>query len=336
MSKPTPKTILVVKNRAMGDSIIGLSTIQYLRDIYPKATIIYAVPPWIKPLYNNIQCAADEIISLELSSIKNWYKQWLALKKYHIDIVFELFQSGRTHHFFNLWNFFGGPTYFAHNHHKKEGDIFDQGVIKPNIQRDLDGAWTYFKNQEETPPSYLKYPPKMKVITSTKNRQQITLGVVATRKTKMWPLDHYKKFIQLAEKNIPNYHIVIPLGPGDQWIADELSYLSLNNYSIIQEKLEQLPKILEPSDLYIGNDTGLKHICVSLDIPTYTLFGPEPPLEWHPYDESMHQYYFLTPLECRTRDAHFCGLSQCESMICLNQFRAEDLLEKVISLLAIK
>lgn len=327
MFKLKPKTLLVVKNRAMGDSIIGLSTIQYLRDILPNTRIIYAVPSWIKPLYNEVETAADEIIELNLKTISDFPKTWSQLKGYKIDTVFELFQSGRTKKFFSLWQALGGPKYVAHNHHKTVGPIFDQGVIKPNIQRDLDGAFTFFDDGRDKPVNYLDYAPVMKKDSTTK--KQIVLGVVATRETKMWPLKSYIEFIEKINEAYSDYEVIIPLGPGDQSIEKELSSLTSSQCKIIKASLDKLPKILSGSTVYIGNDTGIKHICIALGIPSYTLFGPEPPLEWHPYNTDVHSFYFREPLECRTVNAHYCGLSTCESMICLNTFTASDLLEKV-------
>ena len=327
MFKLKPKTLLVVKNRAMGDSIIGLSTLQYLRDILPNTHIIYAVPSWIKPLYDDVETAADEIIELNLKTISDFPKLWTNLKQYKIDTVFELFQSGRTQKFFSLWQNLGGPQYVAHNHHHQKGPVFDQGVIKSNIQRDMDGAWTFFDDTNGKPNSYLDYAPQMKLESASK--KQIVLGVVATRKTKMWPLVNYIELITKLLDSYPDYEIIIPLGPSDQDIEKSLRSVQSPRCKIIKEPLSRLPKLLAGSKLYIGNDTGLKHICIALGIKSYTLFGPEPPLEWHPYNTKEHSYYFREPLECRTITAHYCGLSTCESMICLNTFTADDLLEKV-------
>ena len=57
-----PKNILVFKNRAMGDSLMGLSTVSYLKSIFPKAKVSYATPAWVAPLYDKVQTEVDEII----------------------------------------------------------------------------------------------------------------------------------------------------------------------------------------------------------------------------------------------------------------------------------
>ena len=37
--------------------------------------------------------------------------------------------------------------------------------------------------------------------------------------------------------------------------------------------------------LFVGNDSGLRHIAAALGVRTVTLFGAENPVEWHPYRE---------------------------------------------------
>ena len=124
--------------------------------------------------------------------------------------------------------------------------------------------------------------------------------------------------------------IIIPLGPHDNEIEKTLKPLVPANTLFIKEPLAQLPLSLHGCERYIGNDTGIKHLCVALGIPTYTLFGPEPPTEWHPYDSEKHPYYYLSPLECRTKYAHYCDLRNCQSMICLNTLTVESLFKKII------
>ncbi|MCR9204659.1 MAG: hypothetical protein NXH75_08790, partial [Halobacteriovoraceae bacterium] len=312
------------------DSVMGLSTLQYLKSLYPDTHLIYTLPRWITPLYENVETAADEILPLEWKTAGDWWKSYRQLKEKNINTVLELFQSGRTAKFFSLWEKLGGPKYYFHNHHEKGGPVHDQGVIKSNIQRDLDGAWTFFSKSNQ-PPSFLEFPPIMKLKGQKKIelKNQIILGIVATRETKMWPLDYYGKLTHLLKEKYPQNKIVIPLGPGDQRIKDEIQKSMHPECEFLQGPLSELPLTLSGSKQYIGNDTGLKHICVALGVPTFTLFGPEPPTEWHPYSLENHPLYFREPLECRTRVAHYCGLSTCDSMICLNEFKPENLLEKI-------
>jgi len=326
MKSFSPRTILVVKNRAMGDSIMGLSTLQWLKKVYPEAKIVYGLPSWIIPLYENVETAADSFLNVDLKSLSDWYRLYKEIGKLKIDHIHELHLAGRTNKFFNLYSKLTGTKYTFHNHHLKEGsEVHDQGVIKSLIQRDLDGAWSFLGNQ--TPlPSFEDFEPEMKV-SNQESRDQYVLGVVATRQTKMWPLEYYAKLAnQLPGK------VLIPLSksPTDLKIKESLESMSLSsNVEFVHAPLSELPLILSGSKAYIGNDTGLKHLCIALGVKTWTFFGPEPPLEWHPYKTEKHKYFYIDQLECRTRVAHYCGLSECDSMICLNQIEVDQVLKEI-------
>ncbi len=328
MNSFSPRTILVVKNRAMGDSIMGLSTLQWLRELYPEAKIVYGLPSWIIPLYKNVETAADEYLNVDLKSTSDWFRLSKELKRLKPDHIHEMHLAGRTKKFFSTWSFFKRTPYTFHNHHLKSGtSVHDQGVIKSLIQRDLDGAWS-FLGSEKALPDFENYEPQMR-IKNPQSKNQYILGVVATRQTKMWPLEYYAKLCHNLDGKI-----LIPLSKSeaDMQIRTTLEEMSLpSNVEFVHAPLSELPIILSGSKAYIGNDTGLKHLCIALGVKTWTFFGPEPPLEWHPYKTDKHKYFFIHPLECRTRSAHYCGLSECESMICLNQIEVDQVLTELNS-----
>ncbi len=338
----SPKIILLVKNRALGDSIMGLASLKYVRSLYPDAQIIYGVPKWVGPLYDKCQTDADEILPLDFSSLFSWWKLWWTLKKKSIDLIYEMHLSGRSKKFFDLYASFNAIPYYFHNHHLgiqnnssiSDGHnvIYDQGIIKPLIQRDLDGIWSSLSPHSPSP-SFRTFKPFLDCPSSKKNNQTIILGVLATRQTKMWPLPF---FIQLAKliKKQTSFEVIIPLSHNlsDQKIKKYLKNNGLPpSCRILEVPLNQLPEALCGSHSYIGNDTGLKHLAISLGIKTYTFFGPEPPLEWHPYDIKKHPFFYLHPLECRTEKAHYCGLNECDSMICLKEFSPEFIFKSIFS-----
>jgi len=328
MGQPFQK-ILIVKNRAMGDAVMGLSTVQYLKKMYPDSQVAYGIPAWVAPLFSKVEIAANQIIPLNFSTTKNIWNSYKAIRKWSPDNIHELHASGSSINFFNLYKFLHGTKYTYHNHHLKSGTkIYDQGVIKSLIQRDLDGIASSLEQQNI--PNYLQFAPVIKI--NSIGEDKIIFGCVATRETKKWPLNFYLELAKLIETKSPATKIVIPLSksPDDLKIENDIIKNKMSsNIQIVKHALVDLPRELASAKLYVGNDTGLKHICVALNVPTYTLFGPEPPLEWHPYDKKDHDYYFREPLECRTRIHHYCGLSHCESMICLNQFKASDLFARL-------
>ncbi len=327
--KNRPNKILIVKNRALGDSIIGLGTIAYIRSLFPSAEIIYCVPSWISPMYSKVEIAANRVMAFDLKSPFDWIRYLLLLYRKKFDLIIELHQSGRTRSFFQFLSMFAKVPYIFHNHNLRSGAlVIDQGVEKPAIQRDLDGAWSGLHRLKLTGsdiPSFLSYPPHIQ-LKDISVKDRIVFGVVATRESKMWPLEYFKELAEILLKRDPSLEIYIPLSksPTDRSIKNRILAMGFpERVKLVQVGLPQLPVVIAESKFYIGNDTGLKHLAVALARPTYTFFGPESPLEWHPYNLIEHKYFYIEEMECRTRSAHFCGIDRCDHLSCQRGTTAE-------------
>ena len=320
------KRIAIVKNRGMGDSIMGVSTLRYMRTLFPDAFIAYAIPAWICPLYREVKTDADEIWPLRLAGLKDWVAGWNQFAG--VDIVYEMFQSGRTGTFFRWYCRFHQCAYLYHNHHLKEGPIYRQGNVHlPAIQRDLDGVWTLLAKERGLPvPDYLEFAPRLELLQESPAKENIIVfGVVATVNTKMWSLENYRLLAQKIGAHFPGWRIVIPLSP-----SDDLSGLDFpKNVEVVVKDLSSLPELFARAQLYVGNDTGLKHLAVAMGAKTYTLFGPIPPDEFHPYDRREHPYFFIEGMECRTAIAHFCGLSHCDHKSCLVEIGVDEVFDGI-------
>jgi heptosyltransferase-2 len=327
--------ILIVKNRALGDSIMGLSSVQYLRKLYPKANIIYAVPQWVAPLYINTVTEANEIYPLRLNSLKDIYQFSRDLKKLKIDHIHEMQQSGRGAKIFKILSIVMRIPYTFHNHHLTHSTrVIDQGKTKPILQRDLDGVYSYLGSGEI--PNFLDFTPKLETKIKSNKKKRIIFGVVATRKTKMWPLNYYVELARLIKTEFPQFEIGIALSKSeaDLQIKKELEDLNPpTNVKIEHVPLPDLPAYFAESSFYIGNDTGQKHLAIAMGLKSFTFFGAEPVLEWHPYDYKKHPYFFIEELECRTRTRHYCGLDVCDlqvgNMQCLKLLTPEKIFQEI-------
>ncbi len=317
--KNAESTILVFKNRALGDAIISLGAVQYLKKNMPQANVVFGVPSWVYPLFKNLNTQADQVIAIDLKKFTGWLDLYQEVKSLKPNLILELFQSGRGKKFGNIISFFNKQIkYCGNNHHLDDGTF-----KKSNIQRDLDGIRNHLPEFEVG--DYLDFCPKLELRNSVKKEKSIIFGIVATRETKLWPIKNYYELAKLISTNYPGVRVKIPVSVNelDQRLKTEfLSFGDSSNVDFIQTSLEMLPIEIAKAKYYIGNDTGIKHLAIALGLPSTSFFGPEPPVEWHPYDQSIHPYYYIDHLECRTREAHFCGLAKCDSMICLNQITA--------------
>ena len=180
----------------------------------------------------------------------------------------------------------------------------DQGVIKPIIQRDLDGAWAACHkligvSAGKSPPRYQDYPPKMRIKTSSakaKNEFIIAMGISAQELQRIWPLDYFIKLCHLLVGKNPHYRILLFLGnaPHEMIMRKKLENSSLPpQVEIPSVPMRKLPALVDQASLYMGNNSGIKHLAAALNIKTCTFFSKESGhlKEWHPYDPIQHSVF---------------------------------------------
>jgi ADP-heptose:LPS heptosyltransferase len=104
--------------------------------------------------------------------------------------------------------------------------------------------------------------------------------------TKQWPEDKFSALIDLLiEKKGVN--VVLVGGADDVETADNLLNSVLHKDSIASmagtTSLADLPRLLKNCALYIGNDSGPKHVAAAVGIPTIGIHsGVVDPVEWGP------------------------------------------------------
>ncbi|MEI6598792.1 MAG: hypothetical protein WCL22_07160, partial [bacterium] len=64
--------------------------------------ISYAIPQWIRPLFQDVETDADDYYSFDLAKIGDWQKQFRMLTAGKYDLIIELHQTGRNAKFFKF------------------------------------------------------------------------------------------------------------------------------------------------------------------------------------------------------------------------------------------
>ncbi len=104
--------------------------------------------------------------------------------------------------------------------------------------------------------------------------------------TKEWPQAHFSALIDLLVER-HDVNILLIGGPDDVAIADSLMDVVLHRQAVGsmagRASLAQLPRLLKNCALYIGNDSGPKHVAAAVGIATIGIHsGVVDPTEWGP------------------------------------------------------
>jgi len=122
-------------------------------------------------------------------------------------------------------------------------------------------------------------------------------------------------------------------GPGERE-AVEAARARMRRPSLLAPETDWqgLAALLERCAVFVGNDSGPKHVAAALGIPTVTIFGPTHPATWHP-PEGPHVALEAEGLDCLHCNANRCPLPGDRHMRCMTDVPAERVAEAARGLL---
>jgi ADP-heptose:LPS heptosyltransferase len=355
-----PRKILAIKLRALGDTILMTAPLLELRKAFPGAEIHVVVTEAWAPLLEN-HPAADRIFTYvrhggAASRAKAIARLAIELRKQKYDCVVNFHASPSSS---ALAYALGAKVRSVHFHGHKDKNRYStveipgKGTLKPVVERDMDAVRALGVRVPEgaLPKIFLD---AQETARASQRLEQLglygpilALGIGASRPTKVWPLERYA---ELAIRWCDQYRgsVIVLHSRAEEKLSqmffDALDRKLVEWYSApparkavrsriiaeVQLPLRLLASMLKASTLYLGNDSGPKHLAVAVGTPTITLFGPEDPFEWHPYPLDMNPIHYIEGLPCRNDQLPgmrpWCGLHVCikEEHRCMRGIPVDD------------
>ena len=110
------------------------------------------------------------------------------------------------------------------------------------------------------------------------NNNQIVIGIGGSGSNKKWAIENYSKLISLIINLDLKYKILI--AGGYEEIKDFEQISNKNNFkNLVNLCHHSIPQAIDEiigSKIFVGNDTGFMHICGSLGIKSFGIFGNTP------------------------------------------------------------
>ncbi len=342
----TPRKILVIKLRALGDLVLTTAPLIELNKAYPQSEIHFLMPQEWAPLLEGFP-GIQKIWTFERKPSKIARARTLArlattLRRERFDAVinFHASPSGAL-----LAYATGAKTRSIHFHGHRHRDRFStltipgKGTLKPILERDMD---TIRALGIHVPAGRLPFlplqNPEIRNAKDDLSQLGLTLPLLAihlgaSRETKKWPIHRWADLALEWAKGTDGSVLAIT-GPQEfdlqkAFLSSLNEQLTASTHSADQRSdlrgrigtlhappLRKLAAILSQASVWAGSDSGPKHLAAAVGTPTVTLFGPEDPFEWHPYPLEKNPFLFRDELPCR-RDADpgmppWCGLSECK------------------------
>lgn len=101
-------------------------------------------------------------------------------------------------------------------------------------------------------------------------RPTVTLNISASKKSKLWELDHWKKLIQMLPKD---FQYFLSYAPSEKQEAKDLLNLYPNLIDLNSKSLFDVISLVKYSQIVLTIDTAVVHIAAAFDKPLVGLFG---------------------------------------------------------------
>jgi ADP-heptose:LPS heptosyltransferase len=116
------------------------------------------------------------------------------------------------------------------------------------------------------------------------------------REDKCWPAD---RFAAVTDRLVERHGLapVFVCGPGEEPQVEAVRAAMKHPARFNPERppLPQVQALLERCALYVGNDTGLRHMAVAAGIPSVAVFGQPRACNWTPPDDPRHRSLDFDP-----------------------------------------
>jgi ADP-heptose:LPS heptosyltransferase len=309
--------VLFAKWRALGDSVLLSAQVDDLKRYRPQIEVHLWIPEAHSGLFTR-----DSRVE-RVWSYRGWdWQQIRQLRSERFDAVFGFHAQSRLQ-----WSLLllGASVRGIHDHHLKRRNRFStltvagKGEVWPATLRDAATWRCAFAGL--VPPALrggampapclvpLDQEPTSPVV------PRLLLGWGASVQAKRWPAAYWLELIERVVKRWPKLRLTALVGENES--VEELGPC-LSQLEIWRGLgLEQLRQKIPNAVAFFGHDSGPKHLCAALGVRTLTLFGPQDPWEWHPYNTREHPYLQIEPLACRNSQEPgyppWCGKHQCEA-----------------------
>ncbi len=320
--------ILFITLSNIGDCILTLPVLDFLRQKYPEAAITCLVPPRPKEIFTRNPAVKDVIIFDKHAKLADKLKLFFALSKENFDLVVDLRNS-----------FFGAllPV-------RKKSLFFSPLRRIPSRIKHMKEKHLFWANLSEYSKKNKQYQSLnitsqdvdyIRGILSGQNlangAKLIVIAPGSRSQVKCWDKQN---FSQLCSQLVEAGHQIVLVGDSlDQPVCNYLQ--AVGDQKIInlcaKTNLSQLAQLLKSSQLLITNDSAVMHLASYLHVPVVAIFGPTDEKKYGPWSE--RSAVVKKDIFCRP-----CEKAQCRfgSLACLKVIKPADVLRQIELLLANK
>jgi ADP-heptose:LPS heptosyltransferase len=333
--------ILIIKLGAIGDIVISLGLISYIKEKYKDSEITWVCGHSIIPLLKEIP-QIDHIITINTNNLfsgnlflkfKELIKLFIKLKFQSYNIVLVAHKKQKIHLLSYLVRA-KKRLFFSRSKNKRMIPLLERYQPDEHI-RLISGIDNYKAIKARFPIINFSLPKNYKSLFDKKESIIVlcpgrSFQQTSTNTLRCWP---FKNYLALADLLLQDGHKVIITGTK----SDKLNYKFKEKRNCInligKLNIKDLLGLIQRSSILITHDSGSFHLGVLARTKILALYGPTRPLKYcKPQKNRIEYIWGGNNLACRPcSDDWFYG--KCENNVCMQNISYQNVYKKVTLML---
>jgi ADP-heptose:LPS heptosyltransferase len=302
------KKFLIIQLRQVGDVLISTSLCETLKKNYPDACVDYVVYPYTEDMAKN-NPYIDNVITIpngfDLRQTFGFIKTIWQLRKKHYDYVIDVLNTPKSINFASL---VAGKILIGQYSTKKRTNKYDRQVkynpsflanhhccnsvknrlclLEP-ISDDLNYHADYKLFLTDDEQADAKHLLQQSGIDTTKPVFYFSIGSRSPEQ-KQWSLNYFVDVLKHCQQKHQAQIILCEQSKNAvdiQFIQSKVDGLCF----IEGTNLRQLAAIIQEADMFVGNDSGPRHIAIAVNTPSVAIFSPAiDHADWAPANTTQH------------------------------------------------
>ena len=311
-------SILVIRLRSIGDTVLTTPSLFALRRFLPKVRIDMLLEDWVAPVLDGFEYL-DNVVMMKRSGTAARVSLARQIRAAKYDVVYNLHggttatlltrATGARHRVgFAHYQYSG-----LHNHLAPSSLLLWGNDRAHSVEQQLALiGWTGVPVTDR-PPTHLavtedaaaNVAARLSAAGLDETKQFAMIHPAASYLTKQWATGKFAKVVDdLATRGLAS---VVIAAPNETQLVDELKtsaaapVVALNDLS-----LPQVTALAARARLFVGNDSGIAHIAAAVKTPAVVIFGSSNVAHWRPWSSAPSEVV-MEELPCQPCHGYFCA-----------------------------
>lgn len=290
------RSVLVVRLRSIGDTVLATPSLHALRRFLPHARIDVLLEDWVAPLLEGSK-DVDRVLTVRRKSQSSRLRVARKLRAEGYDVAYNLHggstaallvrASGARHRVG-----YAGYAYAAlHNHAAPpSAELWGRERIHSAEQQLALVGWTGVPVTDR-PGSHLFVTDAAASVVEQRLKGEAgfaqgqpfaLMHPAAAFDTKTWAAANFARIVEhLAARGLPTIAVA---GPGEEKVLDEVrAQVSQPLAGFTDLSLPELTALAARASFFIGNDSGVAHVAAAVQTPQVVIFGSSNVVHWRPW-----------------------------------------------------